>query len=86
MLNELLQGQRPIGQGVDWFEALTAEGQFRDPPGSGGHCIQARATWGARECAARRYPADAYPGGADHTWAVGRAAERKFPTSHRASV
>ncbi|MFD3850589.1 DUF5958 family protein [Streptomyces microflavus] len=32
MLNELLQGQRPIGQGVDWFEALTAEGQFRDPP------------------------------------------------------
>lgn len=44
MLNELAQGLRPIGQGVEWFEALPVQDQFevlRDP---GGHCIQARAT------------------------------------------
>ncbi|MER7108836.1 DUF5958 family protein [Streptomyces sp. NPDC000229] len=44
MLNELAQGLRPIGQGVDWFEALTTEGQFEVLRDLGGHCIQARAT------------------------------------------
>ncbi|MGW3933745.1 DUF5958 family protein [Streptomyces microflavus] len=44
MLNELAQGLRPIGQGVDWFEALPAEGQSEVLRDLGGHCIQARAT------------------------------------------
>ncbi|MEV7296689.1 DUF5958 family protein [Streptomyces microflavus] len=44
MLNELAQGLRPIGQGVDWFEALHADGQFEVLWDLGGHCIQARVT------------------------------------------
>ncbi|MFF7019281.1 MULTISPECIES: DUF5958 family protein [Streptomyces] len=44
MLNELVQGLRPIGQGVEWFEALPGQDQFEVLRDLGGHCIQARAT------------------------------------------
>lgn len=44
MLNELAQGLRPLRQGVEWFEALSAEDQFEVLRDLGGHCIQARAT------------------------------------------
>ncbi|MFI0901578.1 DUF5958 family protein [Streptomyces sp. NPDC020983] len=44
MLNELAQGLRPLGQGVEWFEALPPEGQFEVLRDLGGHCIQARTT------------------------------------------
>ncbi|KQX27628.1 hypothetical protein ASD97_39905 [Streptomyces sp. Root63] len=44
MLNELAQGLRPIGQGVEWFEALRGQDQFEVLRDLGGHCIQARAT------------------------------------------
>jgi len=44
MLNELAQGLRPLGQGVEWFEALPSEEQFEVLRDLGGHCIQARAT------------------------------------------
>ncbi|MFH9216290.1 DUF5958 family protein [Streptomyces anulatus] len=43
-MNELAQGLRPLGQGVEWFEALSSEGQFEVLRDLGGHCIQARAT------------------------------------------
>lgn len=44
MLNELAQGLRPLGQGVEWFEAVPSEEQFEVLRDLGGHCIQARAT------------------------------------------
>ncbi|MFJ9519315.1 DUF5958 family protein [Kitasatospora sp. NPDC101801] len=44
MLNELAQGLRPLGQGVEWFEALPSERQLEVLRDLGGHCIQARAT------------------------------------------
>ncbi|MER6481653.1 DUF5958 family protein, partial [Streptomyces filamentosus] len=39
MLNELAQDLRPIGQGVEWFEALPAQDQFEVLRDLGGHCI-----------------------------------------------
>ncbi|BDH07289.1 DUF5958 family protein [Streptomyces seoulensis] len=44
ILNELAQGLRPLGQGVESFEALSSEDQFEVLRDLGGHCIQARAT------------------------------------------
>ncbi|MEU5036125.1 DUF5958 family protein [Streptomyces rubiginosohelvolus] len=44
ILNELAQGLRPIVRGVEWFEALPAQGQFEVLRDLRGHCIQARAT------------------------------------------
>ncbi|MFI7290508.1 DUF5958 family protein [Streptomyces anulatus] len=44
MLNELAQGLRPLGRGVEWFEALSAQDQFEVLRDLAGHCIQARAT------------------------------------------
>jgi hypothetical protein len=44
VVNEPAQGLRPIGQGVEWFEALPAQEQFEVLRDLGGHCIQARAT------------------------------------------
>jgi hypothetical protein len=43
-LNELAQGLRPLGQGVEWFENLAADEQFEVLRGLSGFCIQARAT------------------------------------------
>ncbi|MEU0136842.1 DUF5958 family protein [Streptomyces sp. NPDC006296] len=44
VLNALAQGLRPLGQGVEWFEALSSEEQSEVLRDLGGHCIQARAT------------------------------------------
>lgn len=44
MLNELALGLRPIGQGVEWFEALPGQDQSEVLRDLGGHCIQGRAT------------------------------------------
>ncbi|MER5352959.1 DUF5958 family protein [Kitasatospora sp. NPDC002551] len=44
MLNELARGLRPLGQGVEWFEALPSEDQFEVLRDLGGHGLQARAT------------------------------------------
>ncbi len=44
VLNELAQGLRPIGQGVEWFEALPSEDQWEVLRELGGYCVQARAT------------------------------------------
>lgn len=43
MLNVLAQELRPIEQGVEWFEALSAEDQFKVLQELCGHCMQARA-------------------------------------------
>nr|WP_203633737.1 DUF5958 family protein [Streptomyces sp. SID10815] len=44
MLNELAQGLRPVAQGVDWFEGLSAVEQFEVLRDLAGFCLQARAT------------------------------------------
>ena len=43
-LNELAQGLRPLGQGVEWFEDLATDEQFEVLRDLSGFCIQARAT------------------------------------------
>ena len=43
-LNGLAQGLCPLGQGVEWFEGLPAEGQFEVLRDLAGFCIQAGAT------------------------------------------
>ncbi|NEA54266.1 hypothetical protein G3I60_08905 [Streptomyces sp. SID13666] len=43
-LNELAQGQRSLGRGVEWFKGISADEQFEVLRDLSGFCIQARAT------------------------------------------
>ncbi|WP_405933483.1 DUF5958 family protein [Streptomyces sp. NBC_00827] len=42
VLNELAQGLRPMAQGIEWFDALSAEEQSETLRFMSHHCIQAR--------------------------------------------
>ncbi|MEE4545989.1 DUF5958 family protein [Streptomyces sp. V4-01] len=44
VLNQLAQGMRPLGRGVEWFENLAAREQFEVLRDLSEFCIQARAT------------------------------------------
>lgn len=43
MLNELAQGLRPMSQGIEWLDALSAEKQSETLRFLSHHCVQARA-------------------------------------------